>query len=212
MLIIVTMLYVLIQIVCIGTLPELATSSRPLADASNKFLGEFGGYLIAAGAVVSITGNLNGKFLHGPRVLFAMAEHRQMPRSLAAIHWRFQTPYISILVMAGVALGFALSGNFIQLVKISVLINVVTYGVTCAALPMLRNNRIVGQPAFKSPSGLLVATASVALCLWLLSNSTLREVMTAAIAGTFGLLLYFLGKMKRSDEQPDIVVSPDKVV
>jgi amino acid transporter len=35
-------LFLLIQIVCIGTLPNLAASSRPLADASQIFLGRVG--------------------------------------------------------------------------------------------------------------------------------------------------------------------------
>jgi len=35
---VVALLYVLIQIVCIGTLPELAASPRPLADAATRVL------------------------------------------------------------------------------------------------------------------------------------------------------------------------------
>src|SRR6266581_2039102 len=34
--------YILIQIVCIGTLPELARSTRPLADAGQRFMGTAG--------------------------------------------------------------------------------------------------------------------------------------------------------------------------
>nr|MBA3694771.1 amino acid permease [Acidobacteriota bacterium] len=43
---IVAVLYILIQIVCIGTLPELADSQRPLADAAGKFMGSFGAAFI----------------------------------------------------------------------------------------------------------------------------------------------------------------------
>ena len=55
----VTVLYILIQVVCIGTLPELAASQRPLADASGRFLGSAGAGIISAGALVSIIPNLN---------------------------------------------------------------------------------------------------------------------------------------------------------
>lgn len=44
------------------------------------------------------------------RVLFAMARDRQLPAALAAVHPRFQTPYVAVafiaVVMAVVALGF----------------------------------------------------------------------------------------------------------
>src|SRR5262249_22593418 len=39
---VVAVLYVLIQVVCIGTLPELAYSPRPVADAASNFLGRAG--------------------------------------------------------------------------------------------------------------------------------------------------------------------------
>ena len=70
----------------------------------------------------------------------------------------------------------------------------------------------MGPPKFTSPSGLLMATASVGLCLWLLSNTTKLEAMTAAIAGDFGLLLYSLCKTKRSVKQSDEVVLPNDAV
>ena len=38
------------------------------------------------------------------RVLFAMARDRKLPRALAAIHPRFKTPYVSMLLVAGVSL------------------------------------------------------------------------------------------------------------
>ncbi|HYX29390.1 MAG TPA: APC family permease, partial [Pyrinomonadaceae bacterium] len=45
--------YILIQIVCIGTLPGLANSTKPLADAGSKFMGVAGGAIISIGAIIS---------------------------------------------------------------------------------------------------------------------------------------------------------------
>ncbi|MBL8191482.1 MAG: amino acid permease, partial [Acidobacteria bacterium] len=70
---IVAVLYVLIQVVCIGTLPELATSKRPLADAGVQILGSLGGSVITAGAIISILGNLLVLILAASRLPFAMA-------------------------------------------------------------------------------------------------------------------------------------------
>src|SRR6266496_2994822 len=80
---VVAVIYVFIQVVCIGTLPELAGSSKPLADAGQRFLGTAGGAIISAGAVISIAGNLNILVLSGSRVPFAIAERKQLPSFLA---------------------------------------------------------------------------------------------------------------------------------
>ena len=207
----VTLLYVLIQIVSIGTLPELATSARPLADAASSFLGTAGGYIIIAGAMVSIGGNLNGQLLVTPRTLFAMAEQRQLPKFLAVIHKRFRTPYTSILFSAALILGFALTGTFIQLLTISVLARLVVYAATCASLPMLRRKRNVRPPLFKVPAGSAIAALSIALCAWLLSSSTKREAVMTAIAAGVGLLVYFLCKVKKSSDRAQEVIQPAEV-
>ena len=99
---VVALLYVMIQVVCIGTLPGLASSERPLVDASSRFLGATGASIVSVGALISITGTLNSNMLVAPRILFAMAEQGQLPRPLAATHRRFCTPHIAILISAAV--------------------------------------------------------------------------------------------------------------
>ena len=61
---VVAFVYILIQVVCVGTLPQLAASQRPLADSARQFMGGVGGAVISAGAVISITGNLNIGLAH----------------------------------------------------------------------------------------------------------------------------------------------------
>jgi basic amino acid/polyamine antiporter, APA family len=186
-----TVLYVSIQIVCIGTLPGLASSTRPLTDASIQFLGSAGGYLISLGVLVSIAGNLTSQLLATPRVLFAIAEQGELPPSLVAVHARFRTPYISILLSTAVILVLALSGTFIQMVTISVMARLVMYGATCAALPVLRRRSDVAASKFTLPAGSVIAVVSVALCAWMLSNSTQREALMAVVAAGAGLVVYF---------------------
>ena len=85
-LIIVAVFYIFIQTVSIGTLPGLATSERPIADAAAAFLGPLGAVLITIGALVSIIGNLNVGILSSTRMLFAMSEQRDLPRVFERTH------------------------------------------------------------------------------------------------------------------------------
>ena len=102
---------VTIQAVCIGTLPALATSEKPLADAARRFMGAPGASMVALGALVSTIGTLGASLLVGPRLLFAMAERSQMPRWLGSTHARFHTPHRAILVTGAVALALSISSS-----------------------------------------------------------------------------------------------------
>lgn len=188
---VVAVLYIMIQVVCVGTLPELAQSQKPLADAGSRFLGTAGGAIISAGAIISITGNLNILLLSGSRLPFAMAEQKQLPAFVASIHTKFFTPYVSILLTAGLMLFLTLKSSFVAALTISTIARLVTYGATCLALPLFRAKREVPPAAFKLPGGTIIAILSLLLIVWLLLNSTWDEARVSAIAGGVGLVIYF---------------------
>ena len=86
--VVVTIVMTLVQVVALGTLPDLATSKTPLADASLLFMGAGGAALITLGAVLSTTGNNMGQALSGSRNLFALAEQGDLPRVFGWVHPR----------------------------------------------------------------------------------------------------------------------------
>ena len=188
---VVAVLYIMIQVVCVGTLPGLAQSQKPLADAGAQFLGAAGGAIISAGAIISISGNLNILLLSGSRLPFAMAEQKQLPAIVGNIHRRFFTPYISILLTAAVMLFLTLKSSFLTALTISTIARLVTYGATCLALPWFRSKRDAPPAAFRLPGGTVIAILSLLLIVWLLLNSTLHEAKAAALAAAVGLVIYF---------------------
>jgi len=188
---VVALLYVMIQVVCIGTLPGLASSERPLVDASSRFLGATGASIVSVGAIISVTGTLNSNILAAPRILFAMAERGQLPRPLAATHRRFRTPHISILISAVVTFVLTLQGTFISALTISTVIRLLVYIATCVALPVLRFRNDAPAPRFNAPAGAAVAVAAATLSMWLLSNSPSNDARAAGLAAALGLPIFF---------------------
>lgn len=182
--------YVLVQTVCIGTLPDLARSDRPLADASLRFLGTAGASLIALGALVSIGGTLNALTFATPRLLFAMSENGQLPRLFTAMHQRHRTPVVAIVLTSGVTLGVALVSSFVSALTISAVVRLLAYATTCAALPVLRRRHDVPKPVFCVPAGFLVSAIALVLSVWLLSNSPWSEMRVAGLAILTGFALY----------------------
>ena len=195
---IVVVFYILIQVVCIGTLPGLATSQRPLADAAARFLGTGGAIMITAGMVVSLAGNLNVLILSASRLVFAMGEYGDLPGSLAFVHTRYRTPIVSIVLTTAVMLVLTLSGTFIYLITLSTVSRLVTYFATCAALPVLRRRATAPRAAFLLPAGTIVASAALILIVWLLSNCTLLEARDTGIALAAGLVIYAVNRVTRS--------------
>ena len=199
-------LFLLIQVVCIGTLPNLAGSERPLAEASHSFLGTAGPLIMSAGALVGIFGTLNVIMLACTRLPFAMAVQGQLPVQLARVHRRFRTPHVSILVSATAVLLLALSGTFIYAVKVTVITRVIVYASTCVALPMLRRRskmatsvRTAGETSrsFVLPGGMLISMVCVVLCLCLLANSGWREARDVVVAIVIGLAIYAATQLGR---------------
>jgi len=183
-------IYILIQVVCIGTLPELANSTKPLADAGQRFMGTAGGALISAGAMISIAGNLNILLLSGSRLIFAFGDQQQLPAFVARVHRRFFTPHVAIILTAALMLILALNTSFVTAVTISVIARLSSYALTCAALPVLRRRKNIPPATFRVIGGPLIAVAALILSAWLLIHSTLREAVQATIAAAMGMVIY----------------------
>lgn len=195
---IVAILYILIQIVAVGTLPELAKSEKPLADSATVFLGTFGAGLITLGAVVSILGNLNGSFLTTPRILFGMSEQKELPDFVGKTHDKFKTPHISILITAVVILVWTIQSSFFSAVAIATITRLLVYVTTCAALPVFRKREDVPKAEFIAPFGIAAAILSLILIIWLLTQvDYLKEGLPILVAIGVGLVLYFLNSVFR---------------
>lgn len=190
-------LYIAIQWVSLGTLPGLATSTRPLADAATTFLGEAGGALIALGALVSILGTLHGIMLAAPRMLFAMAEQCHLPAALARTHPRHRTPHLAIAAMALVLLVLALDGSFLAAVTVSTVARLLVYAATCSALPLLRRRAGAEPPHFRVRGGEFVALLALGLIVWLLLQAQLRELIQVALAIALGFVVLWLSRRAR---------------
>jgi basic amino acid/polyamine antiporter, APA family len=196
----VTVVMTLVQIVAMGTLPDLATSTTPLADASLLIMGGAGALLISAGAVISMTGNNMGAVLSGSRVLFALAENGELPRFFGAIHRRYRTPSNAIIFTAIVALGLALSGSFAVLAVASAIARLVTYISVAAATIRLRHRTFAGAvpPAlFVLPMGTLVPLLAIAVSLFMLAGATRQQLLGGAVALIIGAVL-FIANGRRS--------------
>ena len=189
----VTLILTLIEALLMLTLPGLAHSNTPIADAARNFAGSAGFAVIAVGAVLSMIGNNGGQILSGSRTLFSLAETGDLPRPLARVHPRFGTPSIAILATTAASLALALSGSFVRMAAISAIARLAAYSATAAAVLVLRRRERAGQvptAAFRAPGGPVVPVLALLGCLLVLGGATHEQLSAGVLALAAGAVLY----------------------
>jgi basic amino acid/polyamine antiporter, APA family len=203
-----TAVMTLAQVVALGTLPGLATSRTPLADAAALFLGGAGAALLTIGAICSTGGNNMGQALSGSRNLYALAEQGDLPRFFGRVHPRFRTPANAVLVTSLVSLLLAVSGTFAATAAASAITRLVVYVATCAATLRLRDPRFataVRPATFVVPLGPVIPIAAILIAITILAGATSTQLSSGAAAFLAGAVLYLIAvRTRRAEPQPAV--------
>jgi amino acid transporter len=201
---VVALVYILVQVVSIGTLPNLSSSERPLADAAGLFMGPIGAAIIVAGALISILGNLNVGILGGSRILYALGARNQLPSVLANTHDRFRTPWVAIAINALIIFFLTVQASFLTAVALATITRLLVYATTCASLIVFRRRSDMPPAPFLAPMGVAAAVLSLALIAWLLTNVDFKkEGIPIIIAAVAGFILYLISRAWAKRRTPD---------
>lgn len=199
MITLVTLLYTGVQVVALGTLPNVAESLSPVAESAAVFMGAGGALLMTMGAMISIGGNVSNTVLVGPRYLYALAVDGYGPRALGRVHPQYQTPAVAIVVLSAISLVLALTGSFVQLAMLSIIARMITYIGTAAALPILRRRMGPQENAFRLPGGMLIPVLAILLSVALLASAKWQNLLAGAIALAVGAVIY---RFRRAPDEP----------
>ena len=158
-------LYIVTGLITTGLLDYrvLAESGSPLTDAA-RATGNFP--LIAAisfGALVATVSVLLTNLIGLGRVSFAMARNGQLPKSLAAIHPKRGTPYVSILVTGALMALLALVADLRQTAAITSFSILSTHIILHVSAIRLRK-KIPELKTFKAPLYPLIPFLGLVSC------------------------------------------------
>lgn len=190
MIIIATAVYVGVQWVSLGTLPGLATSLTPLADASARFGGTTLALILTIGAAVSILGTNSNTIMFGPRYLHVLVLEGRGPRFLARIHPRYRAPAAAVVTVGVLSLALALSGSFVELALLSVVARLVGYLATAVSLLVLRKRHHERADVLHLAGGPAIPIAATVLSLALLSSAGPFNLVAGGLAIVVGALIY----------------------
>jgi len=170
---IVTLLYVAVQIIAQGILgADLSHSTVPLADAMAR--------------------------ISPARMLFAFARDGYLPSVLGRVHPRSRIPHVAILCYAALAIGLALSGTFAELAVLATLGSAALYIAGCAAAWRLARRGVAqaGEPLNyrRLRAAMLIGIAGMLFLIALASRAELIGLF-AVLAGSAAV---FLATKRRS--------------
>lgn len=190
------LIYLSIQIVAVSTYPGIASSTRPLAEAAETFLGRNGGLFLTVGAICSTIGTLMGLILVSPRIVFAMGLNHQFPKTFTFVHPRFRTPSRAIILFTSICILVTLSSSFANLATLSAMARMVTYIGSALALLILRK-KYPSPDTFRTPGGPIIPILTVVLSLVLLTAATKQQWITGLAALGVGVVLYYASRKKQ---------------
>lgn len=184
----IALVYALTQWAALAAMPNLGATNTPIADAAAAIMGGWGALLVSVGAAVSILGTNSGTMLEGSRMLYAISIGRRRYRAVSAVHSRFHTPWIAIVIHTGIAIPLALKGSFVTLAMLSTVARMTTYLVTAAAVPRLRPR----SKGFRTP-GWIVPALGTLIALTLFLTLHMGNLVAAIVALAVGALLWAFG-------------------
>lgn len=202
---IVTMLvYVLGSAAVIGMIPsaELQQSNAPYADAAAIIWGDGVRKWVAAGALVSAFGALNGWILLQGQIPMAAANDKMFPvvfgkvnrRGLPVTSLVVSSALISALTMMRFSHG--LTDTFTFMILLTTVCVLVAYLFSAAAYGMI----LLRHPEWKKRIGkLMIATTAFGYSLWAVGGSTMDAVYWGFIAILAGIPFYVWMKRKKDE-------------
>lgn len=170
------------------TVGEIAQSPLVAAEVAARLLGRGGVVFVAATVMLSTFGTLNGTLFTAPRIFFAMADDGLLFRRVAAVHPKFETPYVAIALTATLGIVFVLLRSFEQLADAFVTAIVPFYALAVASIFVLRK-RADYDPPFRTPLYPVVPALFVIATAMLLVNAVIDPSSRTATLAVFGVVL-----------------------
>jgi APA family basic amino acid/polyamine antiporter len=194
-----TLIYVIVGIVATGLVPyQQLKAADPLARALEVAGLTTASWIVAAGAVVSLTAVLL-VFQYGqPRIFFAMARDGLLPAWASRVHPKYRTPHITTVVTGVIVALGSLVADENEIYDLTNIGTLCAFAIVCIGVLVLRYKEPDRPRPFKVPFVWLVATVGAAACLYVMIGLPFKAWERFGYWLAFGMLLYFVYGHRRS--------------
>jgi len=198
-------LYLAVNVACLRVLGPvgLDATNTPASDVMRIALGERGSQWIAAGIAISTLGFLSQSMLTGPRVYYAMAHDGLFFKSVGKLSPGSRVPVVAILLQGVAAIIIACSGTYGEILNFAITVDFIFFGMTAAALFVLRRRQIGSEAAvYRAPGHPVTTTLFVLACTGIVGSAIVSAPRNSAIALCIMLaalpVYYYWSRFKRA--------------
>lgn len=207
--VIVTSFYLVTNLVVTAVVPyeELMGSSTPLILAGTAIFGATGAAVMAAGAMVSVSGSDESDMLGASRLAYAMAADGLLPHRLASLHGRFRTPHVALITQGSIAAALSFVDVLSSLISFAVVNLAFSFLLCAASLWRFQRGHAVDLAEVARPNAgwrgrgaRLLPVTAIVICVGLLAAASTRQQLAALTVLAVGLVVYFVAAPKRAHE------------
>jgi len=191
--------YLLVQAMALGLVDDLGNQAAPLATAARILAGGPGLYAMTLVAGLSTAGCALASLVGGSRVVYAMAEARQLPRTLGALDPARRTPVRAILILGGIGALLAILAAYEWLSAVSAGARLLLYLACClACLRPVRGGAGTAVSGWRDRLTRGIAILTAVVVTGLLTALEPTEAIAGMIGVTIGIILYLAARRDRA--------------
>jgi len=195
---VVSCLYALVVFVTIGVLGDGLIKDgiptlTPISDAAAMFMGNWGKYLLAIGAILAFVSTGNAGILTASRVPMAMSKDNLLPNIFINLHAKYKTPFAGILFTSAFMLTIILFFDLKDLVKTASTIMILLFAFENIAVIIMRESGLQNyRPKFKSPLYPWIQIIGVIVYILIIIDMGVVPLSITGIFFTISLLWYWV--------------------
>jgi APA family basic amino acid/polyamine antiporter len=183
-------LYLAVNVACLHVLGPagLDATTTPASDLMRTALGENGARWIALAVTISALGFLSQSMLTAPRVYYAMARDGLFFASVGKLVGKAESPVVAIILQGFAATVIACSGTYGEILNFEVTVDFIFFGMTAAALFILRRRQIGSDSvSYQVPGHPFTTMLFVLSCAGIVVSAVTASPRNSAIAS--GIML-----------------------
>jgi basic amino acid/polyamine antiporter, APA family len=194
-----TLIYVIVGIVATGLVPyQQLRAADPLARALEVAGLTTASWIVAFGAVVSLTAVLL-VFQYGqPRIFFAMARDGLLPQWASRIHPKYRTPHITTVITGLIVAAGSLVMDENEIYDLTNIGTLSAFAIVCIGVLVLRYTEPDRPRPFRVPFLWGVSVVGAGACLYVMIGLPTQAWIRFGWWLALGLAFYFLYGFRRS--------------
>jgi len=191
-------IYVLVSLAVVRVISweDLSLSSAPLADIVERGLGKQGHTIFSGIALFAITNTVLITLIAGSRMIYGMARERSFPDIFTKIHYKTKTPWVAIIVIMLISIGFSFIGDIVIVANITVFVVIITFAAVNLVVIVLRYTELDIERKFKVPVNIgkfpILPMSGLIISVYMAVQFEFQVVLMGFGIIGFGVIFYLL--------------------